>query len=204
MSEPQQHQHVFVCVDPNPTDGVEGGRESRFTVVTMSDTGDVILGGDSFPAYSREDYDQRLVRHIHLVRCIPCYETATIVLDIESGTGLEAGHIDTLVRDRFDKVITMTDFCRKAGTRTNPRSKQERSALTHNLIKLNGGFRLHRGFITTAEIPHQFLLQFTEQLTRVEEPMPEDDLVHTLQRCVRARHRFIEQTLVGMMHHHHL
>lgn len=104
-----------------PTAGRAAPRAADdFCIVTIAGgyTGDVVLlGMDAMPVTSPEDYRATVITHLARILALRYCEDAKIVLDVPTGTGLEAGHIIKLVQDAHPgRVIALGDFARKPGT----------------------------------------------------------------------------------------
>lgn len=199
-------RYVFCCIDPCAGSDDEAKRLSDFAVVTMANQDYTILGMEAIDVVEPEQFEGRLIDHLHKIRRIPMCERATIVLDIESGTGLEASRVDKLVRNHFLDVITMRDFLRKPGTKTDEAAKRDMVVITNDALKMGEVF-IHENFVTTHPNPDGILNDFFTQMenyTRVfatstsnrrasqvtftgkTKPGMKDDLSVTFQRCIRA------------------
>jgi hypothetical protein len=142
---------------------------------------------------------------------------ATIVLDIESGTGFEAGNVNDLVRAHFDNVITMTDYMRKPGTKTDEAAKREMMMMTREQLRM-GEIFIHEQFVTTHPDKEKLLKEFSDQMCEYTKVISDstnnrrastvtytgktkagkkDDLSVTLQRCIRAMDRFVDSAKYG-------
>jgi hypothetical protein len=200
---------VYICIDPCAGSDNEAKAMSDFAVVTMSGPGRTILGMEAIKVIREEDFEHRLIEHIRRVRTIKMCEKAKIVLDIESGTGLEASRVNKLVRSHFDDVITMTDFIRKDGTKTDEAAKRDMVTITREALEA-GDVSIHEDFVTTHSDPKKLMQEFGDQMMEYSRVINQgngrraptvtftgktkqgkkDDLAMTFQRCIRAMRRF--------------
>jgi hypothetical protein len=95
---------VYVCVDLTHA---SNGRTSHFTLGVMCAPGHTILGMDDIDVFHPSEYENRLIAILQRIHRIPMCETASIVLNIDSATGLEGRRIENLVRERIQNVIFM-------------------------------------------------------------------------------------------------
>lgn len=129
---------IFVVIDPCVGSLRKEKRLSDFCIVSMV-TPNTIVGVDAFDATVPEHYQDRLIKHIERLKKNPMMVNAPIVLDVESGTGMEVSHITAWVKNHFPDVISMNDDLtkRKPGTRTGEDTKQDMVTLTQCLLDMD-------------------------------------------------------------------
>ncbi len=201
---------IFVVVDPVAGSDIANKVASEFVVVTLNDTKTVILGIEAIEVIYSGDYQSRLVEHIRRVRALPRCKDAKIVLDVESGTGLEAGNIIAHVQAHFNDVIPIIDFKRKPGTKTSEESKLEMMTMTREMLDMQNIF-FHEQFVTTHPDPAKILGKFRDQMLDYTRTVVEskgintsshvhlsgkqggkqDDISCTFQRAVRCAKKFL-------------
>jgi hypothetical protein len=217
MSNPRQEltlpaRFVYVCIDPCAGSDIKDERTSDFAVVTISGPGVTILGMEAIDVFEPEHYNKRLIEHLQRIRRLRYCEACIFVLDVESGTGLEVGHITKLIQDNFKDVLCLRDFHRKPGTRTHEAEKKDMYERTKIAID-SGDIRIHKDFVCTDPHPETILAKFQTQMCAYERRVVVgkglfhqnkelysgkgangtklDDLSVTLQRAIRARHVFL-------------
>lgn len=205
-------RYVFVCIDPSAGTDIPEANMSDFAVVSIGGPYTTIVGMEAIDAVEPSDYQDRLLEHIRRIRATKYMEDAILVLDVESGTGQEAGHIYALVQGRFQNVITMKDFHRKPGTKTLNSTKKEMMELTRALLNARD-VRILKDFVTTDPHPLKLLEKFRAQMhnymryvsvgrtihQRNTETFSgkgpnkkgQDDLCVTFQRAIRMRKEFL-------------
>jgi hypothetical protein len=217
MTEPRRsldrpQRYVYCCVDPCAGSDIEDKRTSDFAIITISGPNHTILGMEAIDAVQHEDYDDRLVEHLRRIRALRYCEDAIIVLDVESGTGFEAGHITKLVQENFNNVVVMKDFHRKPGTSTTNAAKKEMMELTRSLLNTEDLF-INKDFVCTDKDPAKILGKFQDQMLEYSRIVTVgrsirnmnhevfsgkgpnktklDDLGVTFQRALRCRKEFL-------------
>ncbi len=202
VTKPQRY--FFVAIDPvagsdNPED-----RKSDFVILTIGGPETTIYGCDAIDVLSIDDYSDKLVAHLLNLRRMPFCSEAKLIVDVESGTGLEASNIVGLIQKHCVDVVFMRDFHRKEGTSTTAESKREMVQLTLPLV--NGGqVHIHDKLVTSHKKPDEMLKEFCEQGILFSETKKNgksifsgkdggklrDDMWMTLLRAVRARDHFL-------------
>ena len=202
---------VFVCVDPSGGSDIPEKRTSDFAIVSICGPNTTIVGIDAVDAAWSHDYEPILIAHLTRIREMPMLTNATIVIDAESGTGYVAGDVEVLIRRRFENVVFMSDFTnRKPGTLTTNPAKAEMVEMMNAALEF-GDIRILRDMITSHKQPKQMMSELQDQMLSYERVVCasssirtsntvkftgkasgklRDDLCVTLQRCIRARHRF--------------
>ena len=203
---------MFVVVDPVAGTDVADKVASEFVIVTLNDDKTVVLGMEAIDVIYRTDYEARMLEHIRRVRALPRCSGAKIVLDVESGTGLEAGNIISLVQENFLNVIPIVDFRRKPGTKTSEESKLEMMNMTREMFELDNIF-FHEQFVTTHKDPAKLLGKFRDQMLDYTRKVvvsngvttsshihlsgkhggKMDDLSVTFQRAIRCAKKFLHE-----------
>lgn len=205
-------RYVYVCIDPSAGTDISENNMSDFAVVTISGPNTTILGMEGIDAVEPSDYQDRLIEHVRRIRALKFVQDATLIVDVESGTGQEAGHITTLLRQNFTNVVTMRDFKRKPGTKTLNSTKKEMMEMTRALLNA-GDVSILREFVTTDPDPAKLLKKFQDQMLEysrfvsvgrtIHQKNTEtysgkgasknrmDDLCVTFQRAVFARAKFL-------------
>lgn len=130
---------------------------SDVNMISLDDTSRVILGIERIETFGSE-YESLIVNHINTIRHIAGCEDAKIVLCIESGTGLEAGHVIRLVQAAFPNVISNVDQRRRPGNVVAFQDKMKMMLATRNLLDL-GVLTIHESAATTMTLALPMLLQ---------------------------------------------
>ena len=145
---------------------------------------------------------------------IPFFETCTLVVDAEAGTGLCAGNIEKIIETHFSPVVFMRSGTRVPGTRTSNESKLQMMQLTRYLLD-HFMINIFDGFITTNKNKIDLFKKTKEQLTNYErlvftgssvrvqnsvilsgkglKKTRKDDLSVTLQRVILTRKNFLTE-----------
>ncbi len=203
---------VFVVVDPCAGSDIADKRESDFAVITLGGEHSVILGMEAWDVVQSEDYETKLIEHIKKIRALPRCRDARIILDVEAGTGLEAGNIIGLVQKNFRNVVPILDFYRKPGTKTTEPVKMEMMEMTREMIERKDVY-IHEDFVTSDPNPETILCKWRDQMldytreVKVSASINQashvilsgkgknggtpDDLSVTYQRAVRCSKRFL-------------
>lgn len=206
VPSPPYLRYIFVAVDPCAGSQDPNQRKSDWTVHTLSSPMNIVLGMEAIDVVTPEDYEDRLITHIRRVRALPGCATARIVIDVESGSAVEAGHIYRLVKSNFDDVVTMNDDGRIPGTRMTEHTKGEMATLAIRAID-DGHIAFHRQFVTTHTKPNEMLDEFRQQLLNYKREIRQsrngtihyiysgkdagrDDMAIAFMRCLYARYRF--------------
>jgi len=118
-------RYLLLTVDPAAGSDHSDKRHSDYVFMTVAYPGNIIMAVDALDVIEPQDYEAQLIDHIKRVRGLPHTEDAKLVINVESGTGLEAGHIRRLVKDYFgeDNIICMTNQRRKPGMVTSEVTK---------------------------------------------------------------------------------
>lgn len=164
MPVPNGSRYVYMGVDPVGGSSREELSKSDFVLYTICGPGTIILGAEAINVARFADYKDRVLEHIRRMRARPGFENSTIVLDVESGTGLEADHIQSLVFSTGN-VIALNDFAggRKPGTLTTNHNKMEMTQ--HFQVKLEkGDIFFAEDFITTHSDPRGLMQEIKNQL----------------------------------------
>jgi hypothetical protein len=210
LSQPMRY--IYVCIDPCAGSDIEDKRTSDFALVVIGGPGTIILGMEAIDAYLPDHYNKRIVDHLRQIRKMRYCEDSIFVLDVESGTGLEAGHIIKLITENFNNVVVMQDFHRKPGTRTHEAEKKEMMELTRTLVD-TGDISICKDFVCTDPKPEVILGKFSSQMMAYERRIvigkgvrqqnkelysgkgvhknKLDDLSTSFQRAVRCRKTFL-------------
>lgn len=125
-------KRVFVCFDPcagtkkreydkRPSDAAIA------TIASVAGVGHVLIGLESLGFNRTQEIKPYLKKHLEAIRSLPMFEHATIVFDIESGTGMSAGDMQAFVRKHFTNVVMMNEEADgfKPGMPQTKRSKEE-------------------------------------------------------------------------------
>ena len=153
----------FIAVDPMAGSDIAKNSTSEFAVLVGTYPGNILVGMDAYDVIVEEDYQERLVAFLRKLREIPMCQDTTFVLDVESGTGLEAGNIDKLVRKHFYNVITVCDFHRKPGTKTSNPAKKVMMELTRDALNTDN-ISILKEFVTLDRFPNRLLARWASQM----------------------------------------
>jgi hypothetical protein len=102
-------RHVYVIIDPVAgSDGINS-ESSDFVILSICSPNTTLVGLDALSVRRHEDYEDILYSHLCKIRQLPYFESATLVLDVECGTGLEASHAQSIIR-RLSDVQCIDEF----------------------------------------------------------------------------------------------
>jgi len=156
---------LFCTFDPNGGSDRVGMGKSEFALMVLSAPGNIFFGVEAIDAANPEDYQERVLTTIARILKLPYCSSAKLVVAVESGTGMEAGHINTMMRKRFgdDKVILMTDFTRKHGRAMNNKVKHDMAMLGREFLN-SGDLAFHPNWVTSHKDPNKLLASLQAQL----------------------------------------
>ncbi len=178
-------RYLFMIVDPCGGSDDSGKRTSDFAVVTIGSPGTTIYGMEAIDAVVKEDYERKLIDHVERVRSNPYTSCAVIVLDVESGTGFEAGNIQALITERFNNVITMNDYERKPGTSTTNKAKKEMVELTTEVLNTGDVRIVHPDhFVTSHRNQTELLTTLKDQMLKFARYVRLSETPHQANRIV--------------------
>lgn len=207
--------YLFVAVDPCAgSDQIDASkRPSDLAIMTIGMPGRVLVGIDSIPANNLNDAIQAIQDHITGLRRREPLKTATIVLDVEHGSGLVVSSIYDVVSKMDSHVIQMHDFTRVDGRRMNNKGKVKMASLTGEYLR-EGAFSIYNNIYTRRcdemvskksghtpnKLKHDILAQFKIQMGRYKRVSDghgiklsgkgpgtlKDDMAVAFQRCVLA------------------
>jgi hypothetical protein len=202
---------VYICFDPEAGTDISEKRTSEIAIISMCGPDYILLGMEAIDAVKSEDYEDIFLSHLDRIRAIPYCEDATIVLDVESGSGFEADTVEKFVRSRFENVITVQDYQRKPGSKTTNPVKREMMELTRSAIDLDR-LSIYKDFITSDPYPNKLIAKWANQMKsyaryvsvgktlnshnteiftgKGENKRSLDDLCVTTQRCIRLIEMF--------------
>jgi len=158
-------RYVFTMVDPSAGSEVEGGL-SDFAIISVCERDTILVGMEQMKVNNYSDYQGILERHIKKIRKIPHLENCVNILDVESGTGFEAGRLQDEARKCGD-ITCIDDFTRKPGSKTNHSMKAECVEWTKSILQ-NGKLSIHRDLVTHNTKPLEMLTNFADQLKNFE------------------------------------
>jgi len=205
---------VYIAIDPVAGSDVPEGK-SDFVIMSIAGSQCIHwLGAEALDVVRTEDYEDILVEHIKRIKKIPFFETCTLVVDAEAGTGLCAGNIEKIIETHFSPVVFMRSGTRVPGTRTSNESKLQMMQLTRYLLD-HFMINIFDGFITTNKNKIDLFKKTKEQLTNYErlvftgssvrvqnsvilsgkglKKTRKDDLSVTLQRVILTRKNFLTE-----------
>lgn len=168
---------VFVSADPVAGSDNVKTASSEFCIISACRPGFTIIGIDAFDVIVRDDYEGRLRAHLFAIRAHPMLGGATIVLDAEAGTGLEAGNIQKIAAE-FENVIMMNSGKRVPGTRTTNSSKMKMMQMMREHLDA-GNIQIMKDFITSSNDRPKLLRSVRDQLVQYERVViPTKSLTH--------------------------
>ncbi len=153
---------IYLNFDPAAGSDVAKGHTSDFALVSSCEPGCTILGMEAIDVVHPNDYSDRVRTHLRRLRELPYCGNAVFVVDVESGTGLEASHVLAICMEA-GRVIPMRDFQRKDGTRIDNKLKQAMMILAREYME-SGRIRFHRNLVTTNPNPDAMMKELTRQL----------------------------------------
>jgi hypothetical protein len=204
-------KHIFVAIDPVAGTEISEKNQSDFAVVAVASPLTVIMGIEALNIVRTEEYRPKLEMFLRRLRAHPMTECATLVVDVEMGTGLTAPDIYAWVAEKFRNVTLINDLTRKEGSLTTHKAKQEMMEIARYVL-LKDEVRFWEKFVTSednaAAIKDQWAKQMMEykrlfvkgkSITsknsyvlsgKGENKDKKDDISVTFQRAVRLRDRF--------------
>ncbi len=205
-------QQIIFTVDPVAGSDISEKRSSDFTIYSLSSPGNIILGVEALDVVRMEDYEDKMVRHLQRIRAMRFCEDATIVVDAEAFTGLEASNIQRIVQNNFANVVLLNEG-RVPGTRTTETSKEEMVKLAQIAFS-HGEVGIARNLVTSHHDPSKLIHEMGDQLMSFERIVvvgahrnrvkysgkgpngdKKDDLAMTLLRAIRTKHRYLYPTM---------
>lgn len=132
--EAETIQYVIMSIIPGAG---SDSRSSDFPVISIAYPGSMIVGMESLDVSDPIDYEDILVNHVKRVFNTPLMQTAKLVIDVEDGTGLEAGHIRKLMIDQFgtSNVIVLKYNKQDRGSLKGAIAKEEGAQLLRQSLK---------------------------------------------------------------------
>jgi hypothetical protein len=213
-------RHVYVIVDPVAGSDIPNAETSDYVILSMCSPNTTLVGLDALSVRRHEDYEDILYSHLCKIRQLPYFESATLILDVESGTGLEASHAQSIIR-RLPDVQCIDDFKEKPGTQTTNQAKLDMMNLTRTLLD-NDDIRILKNMITHHKNPQELMTKMKDQFLNYsryvvvgksmtsknvvvlsgkgENKKEKDDVCLTFQRGIRTRHRFIYDPKFQKLH----
>jgi len=196
--------------------GYESDRASTSTwcaVTIASDEPTTIVNVDVLDVKDFAEAKEMISLHLQHVRSIPQCANATIVLDVESVTGLETGAIIDYVSSNFVNVTVLKSFARKPGTVTNNTTQVEMVRHAEQLFRSPKKVRIHESFTKSAYIDtliHQLerYIIHTEPtgdgsmttprvVLKRSEKTNTNEIAHQFLRAVRARFHRVTINIVN-------
>ncbi len=211
---------VYISIDPCAGSIKPEDKEpSDMAVIVIGQPGNVILGQNGWRVGRTEAYRDRLVNMLNKIMSHPMVEGATIVVDVERGTGLVAGDAQAIIQNNFQHVCVMNDYDEdNPGRITNYDVKHEMAQLTRAWLAVNDvGFwenlSCDDSVKTSAKLKDQ-LLKFKRNVKegkgmnsdtviysgKGKNKDDKDDLSVTLQKCVLAMKDFAGQRKYARWH----
>lgn len=158
-------RYVSVSVDPFTGSNDVKRATSDYALVTCVN-GTIILGMEAISSNEPKEIEDIIIRHLKKIREMEYFQTCIFLLDVESGTGLEAPRIDDAVRSSTGKdIISIWDFENKKGTFT---SNVAKSLMLENILnKLKRDeLQIARDFFSILEPPESVLAKLSSQMER--------------------------------------
>lgn len=204
-------KEIFVTIDPVAGSEFSEKRASDFAIVAIASPYTTIMGMEALDIVDTTGYRGTLEKFCHRLRDDEMTQDATLIFDVEMGTGFTAPDVYGFVREKFNNIITINDKERKEGTLTTFKSKQEMMELTRNILEA-GEIRFWKKFVTSNENPEIIKEEWSIQMCAysrlfvpgntvsshnkyvltgkgVDKTM-KDDLCLTFQRALRTRWRY--------------
>jgi hypothetical protein len=150
----EQIYYLLTSVDPVAGTDISDKRSSDFVIMTMAMPGNIIMGIDALDVTTPEDYESILVEHVRKIRSHPLALNAAFILDVESGTGTDAGNIRRVLKEAFGQktVIAMSNQRRRPGSLTTEVTKAEGVRLVQEHLR-KGELRMWDQLVTSHEDP---------------------------------------------------
>lgn len=203
-------RQIFITIDPVAGTEIREKNLSDFAVIAIASPGTVFMGGLALNIVETEEYRKPLHEFLTRLRSHELTKDATLVIDVESGTGLTAPDVYAWAADNFRNIVLVNDMDRKQGTLTTNKTKQEMMELTRLLLH-KGEIGIWRHFVS--DIPTAvFIDKWAKQMNaykrifvkgqsitskntciysgKGENKDKLDDVCVTFQRAVRLRDRF--------------
>ena len=211
-------RYTFTSIDPVAGSDISEKRTSDFAVITIASPFTTLLGAEKIDVVRPEDYEGILRSHFQRLRNM--YPNAKHIVDAESGTGLEAAHIQSIARS-VGNVICIDSFQRKPGTFTSNAKKMDMMTMTRILLD-SDDLRTHSDFITHHPNPDKMMKEIGDQFMAYERVVvvgnsvrskntviltgkgankkKKDDMCVTLQRAILLRHEFMYTSALQKYH----
>lgn len=69
-----------------------------------------VLSMDTFDIVASTDCEKQIGNRLKSIRASPLYATATLVVDIEAGTGMEAYYMQRFIQRMYKNVVLLSDY----------------------------------------------------------------------------------------------
>lgn len=205
-------RRIFVCIDPCAGSEVSEKNASDFAIVAIAEPYTTVVGMEALNIVDTAGYRAVLEQFCIRLRTADEYtRDATLIFDVEMGTGFTAPDVYAFVREKFVNIETVNDMRRKEGTLTTHKVKQEMMELTREVLN-NDEVRFWKKFVTSHPNPAQLRERWAKQMCdyrrifvkgntvkstnsyvltgKGENKDLPDDLSTTFQRALRTRFRY--------------
>ena len=204
-------RHIFIIFDPSAGTEIQEKANSQYGIVSIAGAEDVFLGFESFDAPTHLDVEPMIFKHLTKLRELPFCEDAIFVIDVESGTGYEASRVISFITKHFTNVVPLSDFERKAGTKTTNAMKKECMQVTRDSL-CRGNMFICKDFVTHEPLGRNFILEkFRKQFLKFSrivrvgksihhanqeiftgkiDPRDMDDIIFSVMRAIRSKMLF--------------
>lgn len=204
--------YIFISVDPVGGSDNPDKNKSDFVIMSICEPYTTILGMEQLNIVATVGYEKILIDHLHRLRLNQYTANATLVIDVESGSGFVAPDVAAMVRNNFRNYYILSDFkVRKEGTLTTNEGKAKMYQLTHNELRQDR-VRIATNIVTHNPDPEKMVAEFRDQMLNYsryaikaktafettkyvytgkgEDGNSKDDLSLTFQRAIYTRFRF--------------
>lgn len=130
-------RYVITSIDPVAGSDHPDSRQSDLAIISIAYPGNIIVGIEALDVVDPDDYEDILIDHVQRIFNEPLMRNAKFILDVESGTGLEAGHIRKLMINHFgaSNVIALSNQKRRPGSLTTEVTKAEGVQLLRQFLR---------------------------------------------------------------------
>jgi len=159
-------EYLFITIDPCGGSMKPDTSVSQLALCSHAVPGYQMVGAEGIFVAKPEDYEDRIINHIHMCRRNPFLTNARIVVFIENNLALEASHLRKLIKDHFPRAVfpNETDDV-KDGLKTSKESKAAMAMMTARLLR-EDQLSISKDFVTTDANPAGLLEALRKQLLR--------------------------------------
>lgn len=210
---------IFISVDPNVgvNDPDQKTYTSFFVIMSMCAPYTTFVGMEELNIVDSAGWEPVIDKHIQAIRANPFLQNATLVFDVEAGTGTTAPDVERYVQKKYVNTVFMQSEAggRKKGTYTTATSKELGYRLTKSDLQMKN-VRIAKDLITSHPNPEEMIERLQEQMLNYrriaqtaknafqatkytysgkgENNRDMDDLATTMQRVILARKMYVELT----------